>query len=105
MLLYSDGERIEILPLLPDEWRAGSVTGLMTRSGVCVDHLTWDSDKGVIEAVLHMQKHFRGTIAIGLEFQRQGYARLSDTAQGALEDYPAGTKLSIFWSRERAAQE
>ena len=41
MLLYSDGEKIKLLPALPDEWKKGSIEGLQARGGFTVS-IYWD---------------------------------------------------------------
>jgi alpha-L-fucosidase 2 len=41
-LLFSDTGEIEVLPALPTEWKAGSISGLMARTRVEVRELSWD---------------------------------------------------------------
>ncbi|MEU1178670.1 glycoside hydrolase N-terminal domain-containing protein [Streptomyces sp. NPDC005820] len=52
LLLDSRPGTVELLPALPPEWRSGSLRGIRTRAGLCVDELTWDIDKGVARTVL-----------------------------------------------------
>lgn len=49
MLLYSDGQRIELLPALPEEWRRGEARGFRLRSGGLVEYLRWNMDEGIVQ--------------------------------------------------------
>ncbi|MEV7889308.1 glycosyl hydrolase family 95 catalytic domain-containing protein [Streptomyces sp. NPDC002817] len=52
MLLDSRPGTVELLPARPPEWRSGSLRGIATRAGVCVDELTWDVTEGFARVVL-----------------------------------------------------
>ena len=41
-----------MLPALPPEWPSGSLRGIETRAGVCVEQLSWDMHEGVAQVVL-----------------------------------------------------
>ena len=41
MLVQSHQGRIELLPLLPSQWRNGSLKGLSCRGAITIDELTW----------------------------------------------------------------
>ncbi|RAR42341.1 glycosyl hydrolase family 95 catalytic domain-containing protein [Paenibacillus sp. MDMC362] len=43
-LLFSNTGEIEVLPALPSEWKSGSIDGLMTRAGIEVKELFWDTN-------------------------------------------------------------
>ena len=51
MLVFSDKDRLDILPALPKQWHKGSIGPLNTRCGVNVK-LSWDSDKKTAEVEL-----------------------------------------------------
>ena len=51
MLMQSDGERIWLLPALPDSWQSGSVHGLRAKGGAKVD-IEWKDGK-ITKAVIH----------------------------------------------------
>ena len=42
MLLQSDGDNIELLPVLPDKWDCGSVNGIRAKGGFTVD-ISWSN--------------------------------------------------------------
>lgn len=44
MLIYSDEEYLEVYPALPERWKKGEMTGMLTRCGVQVS-LRWDEQK------------------------------------------------------------
>lgn len=52
MLLDSRPGIVELLPARPPEWRSGSLRGIATRAGVCVDELTWDATEGFVRVIL-----------------------------------------------------
>ncbi len=65
MLLYSDSGTIRLLPALPQEWKRGSICGLMARSCAQVVRLEWDLEKGEIEVVIKSEKGQRIEIICG----------------------------------------
>lgn len=44
MLMQCDGETMELLPSLPETWKAGSITGIKARGNYLVD-LTWENSR------------------------------------------------------------
>lgn len=51
-LVYSERGEIEFLPALPEEWKQGSVDGLMARTRICIRKLAWNLEKKILEAEL-----------------------------------------------------
>ncbi|MGO4527880.1 glycoside hydrolase N-terminal domain-containing protein [Paenibacillus sp. 2TAF8] len=51
-LLYSNTGEIEVLPALASDWVSGSIDGLMARTQVRVDRLSWDQATGIVSVVL-----------------------------------------------------
>ena len=51
-LVYSNTGEIEILPALPTDWKAGKVSGLMSRSRAEITELVWDCEKHMAKLVL-----------------------------------------------------
>jgi alpha-L-fucosidase 2 len=49
-LVYADPGYIQFFPALPEQWKSGSVEGLLLRGGITVKELTWKAEKA--EAVL-----------------------------------------------------
>ncbi|QYR23103.1 glycoside hydrolase family 95 protein [Paenibacillus sp. sptzw28] len=47
-LLFSNTGEIEVLPALPTEWKAGSISGLMARTRVEVRELSWDMLSNIV---------------------------------------------------------
>ncbi len=46
MLAYSDGDSINLLQALPEQWRRGCISGMSLRGGIRIDRLTWDNGHG-----------------------------------------------------------
>ncbi|MGQ8872152.1 glycosyl hydrolase family 95 catalytic domain-containing protein [Paenibacillus sp. TSA_86.1] len=51
-LLFSNTGEIEVLPALASDWVSGSIDGLMARTQVKVDHLSWIQSTGMTHVVL-----------------------------------------------------
>ena len=60
MLMQSDGEKIELLPALPQEWAAGEIKGIKARGNYEID-LTWNNHK-VSKAVIKSKN--AGTLTV-----------------------------------------
>ncbi len=52
-LVFSNTGQIEILSALPKDWTDGRVTGMMARTRVEIEELTWDVDGGVATVSLN----------------------------------------------------
>lgn len=72
MLVQSRGERIDLLPALPEAWGAGRLTGVRVRGG-CVVDLTWARGRPT-EVVLHPEVTGRRVVRFGA---RQAAVRLT----------------------------
>jgi alpha-L-fucosidase 2 len=60
MLMYSDGEKIKILPALPAQWEKGSIEGIVARGGYVVS-IYWDKEQVRVRIVANKD----GKIKIG----------------------------------------
>lgn len=75
MLLYSDEECIEFLPAAAPEWSQGKISGLLTRNGVLVKELSWDTTNRKMHAVLEARK----TVTVGIAWYGvQGKFRINE---------------------------
>ncbi|MGP7796865.1 glycoside hydrolase family 95 protein [Sphingomonas sp. CLY1604] len=72
MLVQSRGERIDLLPALPEAWGAGRLAGVRVRGG-CVVDLTWAQGQPT-EVVLHPEVTGRRVVRFGT---RQAAVRLT----------------------------
>ena len=52
MLLYSEGDRVEFLPALPDEFKTGGVRGLRGHGGLVAESIRWDLEAGELVTTL-----------------------------------------------------
>ncbi|MEG1963333.1 MAG: glycoside hydrolase family 95 protein [Clostridia bacterium] len=55
MLLFSNGDYLELLPALPKQWQNGSVCGLCARGGFTVD-ISWQNGKIATYKIYHKTK-------------------------------------------------
>ena len=66
-LVYSDTERIEILPALPESgFNAGTLTGLRTRTRAVITNLTWDTYAKTAEVTIQSEIDQMIEVACGL---------------------------------------
>lgn len=84
MLVYSDAERLELLPALPERWRSGSVGPVAARCGVEVT-ICWRD--GHAEAELCALRAARVRLTLGAEARE---LRMS-----------AGERMSVEWDLAR----
>ncbi len=84
MLVYSDAERLELLPALPERWHAGSVGPVAARCGVEVT-ICWRD--GHAEAELCALRAARVRLTLGAEARE---LRMS-----------AGERMSVEWDLAR----
>jgi alpha-L-fucosidase 2 len=77
MLLQSHDGAIYLLPALPDDWKDGSVSGLMARGGFKVD-MTW-ADHKIVKLIIHSS--LGGNCR--LRFNQQMATKLLSAANGS----------------------
>ncbi|MDD3277299.1 MAG: glycoside hydrolase N-terminal domain-containing protein [Lachnospiraceae bacterium] len=49
-LSYSDTGKIQLLPALPEDWKQGNISGIMSRSRAEIENLEWDMETGEVTA-------------------------------------------------------
>jgi alpha-L-fucosidase 2 len=70
MLLQSHGDRIELLPALPQAWNTGSVSGLKARGNYMID-MSW-KEGNVINVTIHSNENKKVSILVnGMEMTLQ----------------------------------
>ena len=100
MLLYSDADRLELLPALPREWKRGEVRGLRLRSGGIVEKLRWDLCAGIVQMAIIPKRD----IVLGICFQNDwecdiiGEGNEREASRGYQEvALSAGKRQEIVW--------
>lgn len=83
-LLYSRPGVLEVLPALPDQMAAGSLSGLRARGGIRVHNLTWDLAADAVTLSLTSDTDQKVTL-----ISRRGLASL--TTEARQEPSPLGT--------------
>ena len=91
MLIYSDTERIRLLPAIPDDWTRGSVERIHARGGLVLSY-AWDENEINIEITATRDAEF--------ELCAVGYTILGDFKSGKSEgfvslDMSEGDKITI----------
>ncbi len=91
MLIYSDTERIRLLPAIPDDWTRGSVEKIHARGGLVLSY-AWDENEINIEITATRDAEF--------ELCAVGYTILGDFKSGKSEgfvslDMSEGDKITI----------
>ena len=83
-LVYSERGEIEFLPALPEEWKQGSVDGLMARTRICIRKLAWNLEKKILEAELESYEDQEVRICLpGVAIRCMLLSKTGRTAQGS----------------------
>ena len=82
-MVYSNTGEIEIIPSLPDDWRSGSMNGLMARSRAEVEQMSWDLDKGVASTQIRSDIDQTIRLKAGMEWSE---AVVSDPSKAEIEN-------------------
>jgi len=100
MLIYSDANRLELLPALPQEWKRGEVHGLRLRSGGIVEKLRWDLCAGIVQMAIMPERD----VVLGICFRNDwdcdiiGEGNETEACRGKQEvTLSAGKRLEIVW--------
>ena len=100
MLIYSDANRLELLPALPQEWKRGEVHGLRLRSGGIVEKLRWDLCAGIVQMAIMPERD----VVLGICFRNDwdcdiiGEGNETEACRGKQEvTLLAGKRLEIVW--------
>lgn len=105
-LLYSDTGVVELLPALPSAWHTGSMKGLMARTRVEVEVLSWDIPSQRVYALLASVSDQLNTIqlSIGLPWEQatvNGEEAIGQFYSGFKQiklEFAPGTKATVEFS-------
>lgn len=67
-LVFSNTGEIELLPALPEQWKTGSMDGLMARTRAQVEKLCWDQEEGTVDAVIRSDIDQSLTLGCGMDW-------------------------------------
>ena len=70
MLVGSNEEGLELLPALVEGIRQGSISGIKTRCGVTIEHLSWDLSQNKVSVTLHSAKDRKIRMKAGQLYDR-----------------------------------
>ncbi len=65
-LVYSYGDKIELLPAIPKSFENGEISGLRTRNRCVIESLNWDFKNSVVIATINSEINQKLTISCGL---------------------------------------
>src|SRR5690606_16141986 len=104
-MIYSNSAEIELLPALPQQWKNGSIKGLMTRAHVEVTELSWNIEKGKVAASLCVHSPQRELkLSLGLAWSK---AKVIVGKEKTIYDYKtdkvsldvaAGTEIVVVYT-------
>ena len=98
MLMYSDLDKIKLLPALPDEWRQGRINNLRTRGGLGVS-IEWSEHTLSVCITADFDKDINIGAPCGYNLQNGGHA-LSKYGDGfILLSLKAGDKIELEYTK------
>lgn len=98
MLVQSDSDTVRILPALPSGMEKGETSGMLTRTGVEIQSLSWDMKKSVIQLKVKASKAKKINLVVPFAIKRyKGTATDKvDGENGKVEiSLPSGKAISI----------
>ena len=91
-LVYADPGYIRFFPARPEQWKSGSVTGLLLRGGITVKELTWNEENAkailiskteqtiTVENSMGIKKEYNFLSSVFIVLTCRMYRFLSDVA-------------------------
>ena len=70
MVVGSNEEGIDLLPALVDGIRQGCISGIKTRCGVTIEHLSWDLSQNKVSVHLYSAKDRKIRMKAGQTYDR-----------------------------------
>jgi alpha-L-fucosidase 2 len=97
MVLSSRDGLVKILPAVPESWKKGSVSGILTRTGAEVD-LAWDQKKGVATMKIKSRRNAKFDVLVpsGYKKVKGTGAEKFDSATGVLSLELSSGKVTTY---------
>ena len=106
MLVASRPGKIDLLPALPDVWRAGSIEGVRCRGQICLKRLAWDGADVEVELLSGVEQRIELTSDGDIQsiVVEEGDATIHEETTavgGRIVTLPAGKQVTLRRNVER----